>query len=170
MLGLLRQINWVSVIPHFVVLIGLAALLGLIGMPWDIAVLIAAMFYLGLAVVLQNLIPADHRRAMQAFKRADYDAAKAAFQDSYQFFKTKSWLDEYRSIFMLSVSKMSYKEIALVNMALCDFQAGKIQEARAGYERVLTEFPNSQMAKDAIHYIDHPEEEEEDELEDDLSL
>jgi tetratricopeptide (TPR) repeat protein len=168
MLALLRQINWVSVIPHIVVLVGLALLFGLIGMSWDIAVLMAAMLYLGLAVVLQNLIPADHRRGMQAFKKADYSTAKEAFEDSYNFFQKKEWLDKYRSLFMLSVSKMSYKEIALVNMALCDLQAGKMQDARAGYERVLKEFPDSKMAKEAIDYIDNPEEEEEEE--EDLTL
>lgn len=166
MLALLRQINWLSVLPHIVVLVSLALLFGLIGMSWDIAVLMAAMLYLGLAVVLQNVIPADHRRAMQAFKKGNYAEAKEAFHDSYKFFKVKEWLDKYRSIFMLSVAKMSYKEIALVNMALCDLQEGNMQDAKAGYQRVLSEFPESKMAKEAIDYIENPEEEEEDYSED----
>lgn len=94
----------------------------------------------------------------------EYLAAAQAFQNSWDFFNKNKWLDEYRSVFMLSATKMSYREMALINRSLCFWQMGDTDKAKISYSEVLKYFPNSKMAKDAIAYIENPDLEGDDEL------
>lgn len=165
MLTLLRQIKWLAIWPHLIVFALFIALLRVFGLGWDMAPWLGALLYLGLSVLLQNIIPHHHRSGMKALQNEDYELARQAFSCSYDYFKQHAWLDDYRSFFILSISNMSYKEMALINYALCYFQEDRWEEARSAYERVLSEYPNSRMAQDAIDYINNPDPEEEEEEE-----
>ena len=54
----------------------------------------------------------------------------------------------------LSSSKMSYKEMALVNIAFCYGQLGEGEKAREYYNAALKENPNNGMAIAALKLLD----------------
>ena len=95
---------------------------------------------------------------MAYIKQHKFTEAINCFEDSYDFFKRNNWVDKYRYITLLSASKMSYKEMALNNIAFCYGQAGNGEKAKENYLRTLSEFPNCGMAKAALNLIQSAEE------------
>ena len=57
----------------------------------------------------------------------------------------------------MSASAMSYREMALCNIAFCYSQIGKGMKAIEYYQRVLKEFPNSGLAQSALRMIESGE-------------
>lgn len=166
MLDLFRQVNWSVFIPHGILVALMAYLLIFIGLEPELSILAAAVIYLGLSMLLQRLIPFHHRMGFRLLMQKDYEKAAQAFQESWNFFTKNEWLDRFRSIFMLSASKMSYREMALINRSLCFWQMGDTDKALESYEEVLKNYPESKMAKDAIDYIKNPDQDEAEEDED----
>jgi TolA-binding protein len=58
---------------------------------------------------------------------------------------------------MMSPSAISYREMALVNIAFSVSQLGQGTDAKEYYQRALDEFPNSAMAKAALRLIESVE-------------
>ena len=42
-----------------------------------------------------------------------------------EFFKRYNWIDKYRFVVLLSLSRISYTEMALANIAFCHGQLGE---------------------------------------------
>lgn len=148
---IVRQAAWPSAIPQLIIM-GLLILLwyGLaIGNP----VVNGALTYLVISFCLRTFIPGDHRRGMKLVKQEKYQEAIPYFEKSYDFFKKHHWLDKYRYITLLSSSKMTYSEMALVNIAFCYGQIGDGINSKAFYERTLKEFPHNGMAKAALNML-----------------
>ena len=55
---------------------------------------------------------------------------------------------------MMSASAISYREMALCNIAFCYSQLGDGQKAESYYRRALDEFPNSALAVAALRMIE----------------
>jgi hypothetical protein len=161
MLDLFRQVNWAVFLPHGILVAIFVFILILFGLETDLALLTGSFIYLGLSLVLQRVVPFHHRMGYKLLMQKDYEKAKLAFQNSWDYFQKRPWMDNYRSIFMLSASKMSYREMALINRALCFWQNREDEKAKEAYSEVLKYFPDSKMAKEAIAYIENPEPEEE---------
>lgn len=68
------------------------------------------------------------------------------FQKSYDFFQRYSWLDRFGYLVLLNSSAISYREMALNNIAFSYGQAGDGENAKEYYEKTLLEFPNSTLA------------------------
>src|SRR5215212_5466579 len=110
---IVKQIAWLNFIPQ-VIIIGLFCwLFYLLNVknPFVPAVLM----WFALASALQNLVPRHHRRGMAFVKQGDYEPAIEHFKNSYDYFTRNKWLDKYRSIILLSISRISYREMALLN-------------------------------------------------------
>ena len=75
------------------------------------------------------------------------------FERSYQFFTRHAWVDRWRYVALLTASRMSYREIALLNTAFCYSQIGDGKRSRDTYDQTLREFPDSQMAKTALRMM-----------------
>ena len=56
-------------------------------------------------------------------------------------------------ITLFSASKMSYREMDLNNIAFCYSQIGNGTKSKEYYEKTLSEFPESIMAKTALKLI-----------------
>ncbi len=110
--------------------------------------------YLILSIGLRSLITRHHRRGMSLIKRGQYAEAIPLFQQSNGFFLQYNWLDRWRYMLLLSSSRTSYREMALVNMAFCYTQIGEGKQAKALYEQALTEFPQSAIAQTALKMIE----------------
>lgn len=110
--------------------------------------------YLGLSIGLRSLLTSDHRWGMLLIRRGRYSKAVSVFEKSYRFFSRWSWLDRGRYLLLLSSNRMSYREMALVNMAFCQIQLGDEEQAKILYQQALAEF-NSAMAQAALKELEN---------------
>lgn len=148
---IVRQTAWISVLPQVVVL-GLLVLIWYVIQPKQ-AFLFGAITYLFLSNSLRYFIPHNHRKGMDYVKNKNFDTAIIEFNKSYAFFTKHTLLDKYRYLTMLSSSRMSYREMALNNIAFCYGQLGNGLEAKNYYEKTLQEFPESGIAKAALSML-----------------
>ena len=151
-LPIVRQVAWLSVLPQLVLLFLLMALAGALNI--SSPAVVGAIAYLTLSFALRLLVPRAHRKGIRLFKQERFAEAVPCFKDSYEFFSRHAWIDRWRAITMLSSSRISYREMALVNVAFCLGQSGQQQEAIAKYRRVLQEFPESKLAETALRMME----------------
>jgi hypothetical protein len=88
------------------------------------------------------------------FRQERFADALPHFQRSYEFFTRHRWLDDWRFLTMLSSSRISYREMALLNVAFCYSQTGDGQRSRQCYQQALQEFPDSRMAQAALRMFE----------------
>ncbi len=117
------------------------------------AFLVGAAIFFVYAAVVRLVVPKSQRRGMKLVRQGEFRPAIEQFEQSYDFFSRHEWIDRYRSITLLTPSAVSYREIALLNIAYCYSQLGEGQQAKVYYERALAEFPESGMAESALNLI-----------------
>jgi tetratricopeptide (TPR) repeat protein len=115
--------------------------------------LYAILAFFAISLLLRYSIPKYHRMGMSQFKQRNYQEAINCFDKSYQFFNRYYWLDKYRFIFILSSSRNSYQEMALVNMAFCYSQIGQKEDAVNTYKLALEKYPESEIAKSGLNML-----------------
>lgn len=69
------------------------------------------------------------------------------------FFTKNGWVDKYRFITLFSASKTSYREMGLCNVAFCYSQIADGEKAKEYYKMVLSEYPDSELAKVGLRMI-----------------
>ncbi len=147
----IRQISWISVIPQIafmLILIFIYHKLNLKDPP-----LFGAITYLTLSMSLRNLVPKSHREGLKLTKEHKFENAISKFEKSYEFFTENNWIDKYRFITLLSSSKMSYREMALCNIAFCYSQIGNGQKSIEYYKKTLKEFPENGLAQTGLKML-----------------
>lgn len=154
-----RQMAWISAIPQL-------AFMGLLIFFWWLvnpkeAILYGAINYLIISISLRSFVASSHRKGMRLMKSEKFEESISHFEASYAFFTKHTWLDKYRFITLLSSSKMTYKAMALNNIAFAYGQMGNIEESKAKYEQLLQEYPENAMATVALRMINARLEEEE---------
>ena len=147
----IRQIDWVSVILQIVPF-------GLIAMPFYSANLPSwwlrsAAVYLLLTLVLHASIPRYHRKGIAFINQGNYVEAIDWFEQSYAFFQKNIWIDRYRYLVLLSISAISYREMALCNIAFLWGQLGDGVQSMHYYQQALIEFPNSVIANSGLRLL-----------------
>ena len=152
---LVKQVAWISLIPHLFVF-GLFTILFYLCGASDIRVdcLLGLGLYWMIVLVLRITTANDHRKGMRLLKKEAFTEAIQHFEASYSHFTEHAWVDEYRYLTMLSSSKMCYREMALCNIAFCYGQTGEGAEAVEYYNRVLKEYPNNGPAQAALRMRD----------------
>ena len=147
----IRQINWLAIALHLCIFVALVYFFQFlqVGAPS----LMAIATYLVLAYFLRFFLAKYHRYGMMLLKRNEFEAAISNFEHSYEYFQQHAWLDKFRAIFLLSSSRISYKEMALVNIAYCYSQLGEGAQAKTYYEQALKEFPDSSIAKAGLNML-----------------
>ncbi len=148
-----RQIAWVSLAIQLLILLVAVILISFLIGSVPAAIDITMCLYLFTSIALRQLVPRAHRRGMRAFRKEQYAQAVEAFKESYSFFTRHPWIDRYRFITLLSSSRMSYQEMALVNTAFCYTQIGEGAMAQRYYKKALAQFPESEMAKTALRML-----------------
>jgi len=149
----IRPISWIATIPQFI------ALFGAIGVGWAITnsttgIVYGAAIYLSYSFGSRLLLARAHRRGIRLAHQHRFAEAIAEYEASYDFFSRHRWLDNYRSIFMMTPGAMSYREMALANIAFAYSQLGDGQKAIAYYRRTLDEFPENQIALAALKMME----------------
>ncbi len=146
-----KQSAWIYWIPQLIVMC-------LIILIWyqirpSNAALFGSIIYFFIAISLKIVIPKSHRFGMRNIKTKKFKDAIAYFEKSIVFFDKYDWLDKYRFIFLLSASKMAYREMAYCNIAYCYVQLNKLKGALKFYEKALNEFPHSKLALEGIEAL-----------------
>lgn len=149
---MVQQVSWPAVLPQLIaigVAIGIAYFLGVRD-----AVLWGAVAYLAYSFGSRELIARAHRAGIRLVKQQRFAEAIPKFQESFDFFERNPWVDSFRSLTLMSPSAMSYREMALANIAFCYGQLGDGQQSRAYYQKCLELFPSSGLATAALRMLD----------------
>ena len=125
-----RQIAWLSLIPQLVLFGLLIFIISLAVKPFETALVYALFVYLLIILIVRYAIPHNHRKGIALYKTGKYLQAIKEFEKSYNFFCRHSWIDKYRFITLLSSSRISYTEMALINMAFCYAQSGDAESSK----------------------------------------
>jgi tetratricopeptide (TPR) repeat protein len=148
---MIRPIAWLALLLQLSSM-ALLAFLGhtLVGDP--AGALIGIAVYLAYSLFGRLVIAKHHRRGIRLVRGQRYAEAIEHFEKSYAFFSRHLWIDR-RSITLLSAAAMSYREMALVNIAFCYSQIGRGAAAKDYYQRAIAEFPDNGMALAALKLI-----------------
>lgn len=148
---MVRQVAWVSFLPQIAVIAVLIfAAYRIVG---ERGIAYGALIYLALSFCLRHFVARDHRRGMDQLQQKDFAGAMGSFEKSYAFLTARRWIDDWRYLALLSSSRISYREMALLNVAFCAAQLEDLTKAREFYERTLKEFPESEMAKASLRML-----------------
>ncbi|RVU91951.1 tol-pal system YbgF family protein [Flavobacterium columnare] len=150
-LPIIRQVNWLSLIPQALLMFSFLYIYEKIEISDPI--LYAILTYLVIAFVLRFGIAKNHRNGITFVKKKDFQKAIPEFKKNYDFFLKNKWLDDYRVLFLLSSSKISYREKTLCNIAFCYSQIQKGVESIEYYEKAIREFPKSELAKAGLNML-----------------
>ncbi len=150
-LPVVKQVAWLSLIPQIILLVIIFSVCSRFFPEYPYV--IGFSIYFIVFYLLRTLIPSCHRRGVKLFRKKRYEEAIPCFQESYSFFSRNPWLDKYRFLTMLSSSRISYVEMALLNEAFCLAQLERKAEAIGKYETVLQRFPDSEMAISALKML-----------------
>ena len=110
--------------------------------------------YLCLFIGLRKMIPRNHRRGVAFLRVKEFEKAAQEFEASYRFFERHPWLDRFRYLTLLSASRISYREMALLNSAYCYGLIGDGRKMKEYYEKALQRFPESEIAKLSLQMIE----------------
>jgi hypothetical protein len=149
---IVRQIAWLSLVPQLLIIAVLMWFAYLVNQ--EQFFIIGAVAYLLISITLRKLIARYHRSGIAKVRQKLFKEAIPCFERSYNFFSCYPWLDKYRYIFLLSSSRSSYKEMALLNIAFCYSQIGEGLRSKEVYNQVLSEFPGSEMAASALRMLE----------------
>ncbi len=157
-----RQIAWLSIVPQFFIMGILVLIFHSFVKPFKSALIFAMITYFAVSLILRCSVPHHHRKGILLYQHGDYVKAIEEFKKSYDFFCRHTWIDKYRCITLLSASRTSYTEMALLNIAFCYAQVKNAKLSKEYYQKVLELFPKSEMAKSALNMIASFEFEEDD--------
>lgn len=150
-LPIVKQVAWLSIFPQ-ITLVGIV-----FGACYYISPeyfhILGFLIYIIIIYLLRALIPSKHRKGVKLVKQKKYAEAIPYFQKSFLFFSKNKWLDKFRFITMISSSRISYTEMALLNEAFCLTQLEKKDEAIEKYEKILESYPDSEMAIAALKML-----------------
>lgn len=154
-----RPISWLATIPQLVAL-STAIAIGWLVSRDSAGIFLGTAAYLTYSIGSRQLIPRAHRRGIRLSQNREFEAAIREHKASYEFFSRHPWLDRYRSIVMMSPSAMSYREMALLNIAFAYGQLGEGAKSKEYYLRAKEEFPENGLADAALKMIEsfeHPQ-------------
>lgn len=148
----IRQTSWPALLPQ------LAALGTAIGVAYALgapdAMLWGPAAYLVYSFGSRQLIARAHRAGIRLVNQQRYAEAIPKFQESFDFFERHRWVDRCRSLVLMTPSALSYREMALANIAFCYGQLGNGEACRSYYQQCLQCFPRSGVAAGALRMLD----------------
>jgi hypothetical protein len=103
-------------------------------------------------MILKSIIEGPLTRAMRPLHQRDFRQAIVLFDEAYSFYTRHAWIDRRRFFLKLS-SIYTYREIVLVDLAVCYSQIGEGEKSKRYYQRVLKEFPNNRVAQVSLKAI-----------------
>ena len=150
----IREVAWLAVVPQLVILAAFITIAAVLRRGYDDRALIfGASTYLVLSFILRNIVSRHHRLGVRLIRAQRFEAAILHFAKSVDFFARHRWIDQFRAVTLLSASRMSYREMAMCNIAFGLSQLGRGSEAKTVYQNVLREYPDNSLANAAMRMI-----------------
>jgi tetratricopeptide (TPR) repeat protein len=153
---LVRPVSWSVTAIHLVLMAALIAVAWTFLQP-AAALCVGSGMYLAYSLGSRSLLTRAHRKGVRLSRTGRYSEAIHAYEESFRFFSRHPWLDRFRAIAMLSPAALSYREMALCNMAFCHAQLGQGAKAKDLYRAVLAEFPGNALAATSLLMIESGE-------------
>ena len=157
-----RQVSWPIVMPQLFSMVASVAIVHVVLRPEDFvhSLMLGCAIYLAYSIGSRQIIASAHRTGIRLSKQGKFQEAIPQYERSYQFFTKHKWIDRFRCLVLMSPSAISYREMALLNIAFCHGQLGNADLAKEYYQKTLQEFPDSGMAKASLKMIGTFEESE----------
>ncbi|MEW6108177.1 MAG: tetratricopeptide repeat protein [Nitrospirota bacterium] len=148
----IKRYGWSSILPQLIVFLMIMIVIRKLSGGYSVseAMLPSVLIYIALSIGLRHGLIHSHRRGVKLIRRGMFRDAIPFFEKSYSFFSKHPQLDKWRYVALMSVSAISYKEMALCNIAFCYARIGDREASRGYYEKALSEFPESILAKSAL--------------------
>lgn len=151
---IVREVAWLAVLPQLAILASFIGIAAVVREGYDDrALMFGAAAYLVLSFVLRRTVSRHHRIGVRMMRSQDFEAAIPHFAKSADFFARHRRIDRLRAFTLLSASRMSYREMAMCNIAFGLSQLGRGSEAKIAYQNVLREYPDNSLANAAIRMI-----------------
>ena len=150
-----RQVSWPMVIPQIMAMVASVSIVHAVLRPEAFlhSLMLGCGIYLAYSIGSRQIIASAHRAGIRLSRQGRFQEAISQYERSYQFFAKHKWIDRFRSLVLMSPSGISYREMALVNIAFCHGQLGNAELAKEYYQKTLQEFPDSGMAKASLNMI-----------------
>ncbi len=151
-----RQVSWPLVVPQFLAIIASVTIVHTVLRPDKFvhSLMLGCAIYIAYSIGSRQIIASAHRTGIRLSKQGKFQEAISQYERSYQFFAKHKCVDRFRSLVLMNPSAISYREMALVNIAFCHGQLGNAELTKEFYEKALQEFPNSGIAKVSLNMID----------------
>ena len=147
----IKPISWLSLIPQLLILGLLIVVFTFLFPNWGL--FFAGVLFVSYSLASRFILAKEHRKGILLIHTGKYQEAIEYFQNSFKFFEHYSWLDKYRAIILMSSSKISYREMALVNIGYYYSQMGDGKEAMRVYQSCLDVFPESSIATASLNML-----------------
>ncbi len=147
-----RSISWIGVTVAVIPLLALVCVNMWLESVW--LPIVGALVWMVITTLMRRLLTGAHRKAMHLIKHERFEEAKPLFAQSYAVLCQRPWIDKFRWLLLGGCSRLSYREMALCNLAFCYGQTGDGQKMKEYYEKALAEFPGSVIATTALRFID----------------
>lgn len=122
---------------------------------WRRALPAAVLSFCALGWGLRLFFQRQYRRGVQQMYRGDYAAAALSFQESWNYYRSKPWIDRYCFLTMFSSSAIPYEEMSMNNLALCLLHQGKDKKALEIYKKLRAKDPDFPYIDRSINEIEY---------------
>ena len=146
------ELNGIALLPRLIFI----ALLCLLFYRVDERIFFVYAFFIYLLVSYSLkflLIPGSTFTGVKLMREDRYEEAIPYIDQDIAYFTQRSWIDRYRFLLMISSSPRTHMELCLCNKAWCLLQTGKVNESKALYESVLSEYPGNIIAITQLNTI-----------------
>jgi len=115
--------------------------------------IVGSWLYLVLANVLRGIFLKHHKRGIKQMGNRHFTEAIDAFSLSHDFFEKHKGIDKYRFLTMFMSSKLSYRQMALFNLANCYAAKSQFNEAKEKLEQFLQTAPPDEATQEALAIV-----------------
>jgi hypothetical protein len=150
-----RQIYWRALIPQLGAIAAIAIALWLANraQPFSTIIFVSSLVYLLFCRTMRFCFARQHRLGIKAYRARQFERAIGHYELSYAGFCRHPFVDRYRSLLLGSASALSYRVIALCNIAFCYAQLDDGAKAVTYYETALREDPECTLAQVSLRML-----------------
>ena len=146
-----RQFSWLMVLPLFTIFGALSAVGFVLGGSTGQLIALGGVILYILAV--RKVLTRHQLAGVREVRKLRFVEAIPHFQQSFEFFSRHQWLDDWRCLTLFTASRVSYREMSLLNRAFCYGQIDEGILAMQTYEQCLALFPDSGRAQAALRLM-----------------
>lgn len=143
------HLTWQATLTHVLLLVvSTLILLQITSFTFYAAFLVPVGVFTVYRLLARSILTKDHVAGVRLMKAGEYSAAVSCFERSCSFFERYPLVDRWRYALVIASSPVTYREMALCNIAACHIQQNNPEDALLACERVLADYPNNSYARE----------------------